>query len=82
MEGQFTCSPTTSPSSAALWEKCSPESLQRLWNLALKTGVPVIGINDFSGARIQEGVVSLGGYAEIFFRNVLASGVIPADIGC
>ena len=46
-------------------------------DLALKFGCPVIGINDSGGARIQEGVVSLGGYAEIFWRNVQASGVIP-----
>src|SRR5712692_7679951 len=51
--------------------------VMKIMDLALKTGVPVIGINDSGGARIQEGVVSLGGYAEIFFRNVLASGVIP-----
>src|SRR5207245_3301595 len=44
---------------------------------ARKVGAPVIGLNDSGGARIQEGVISLGGYAEIFFRNVLASGVIP-----
>ena len=44
---------------------------------AIKTGVPFIGLNDSGGARIQEGVVSLGGYAEIFYRNVLASGVVP-----
>ena len=44
---------------------------------ALKVGAPVIGINDSGGARIQEGVNSLGGYAEIFQRNILASGVIP-----
>ena len=49
----------------------------KIMDLAMKTGAPVIGINDSGGARIQEGVVSLGGYAEIFFRNVLASGVIP-----
>ncbi len=49
----------------------------KIMDLALKAGVPVIGINDSGGARIQEGVVSLGGYAEIFFRNVLASGVVP-----
>src|SRR5947209_15712701 len=49
----------------------------KIMDLALKTGAPVIGLNDSGGARIQEGVVSLGGYAEIFFRNVLASGVIP-----
>lgn len=49
----------------------------KIMDMALKTGVPVIGLNDSGGARIQEGVVSLGGYAEIFFRNVIASGVIP-----
>ena len=49
----------------------------KIMDMALKTGVPVIGINDSGGARIQEGVVSLGGYAEIFFRNVVCSGVIP-----
>ena len=42
----------------------------------MKTGAPVIGLNDSGGARIQEGVVSLGGYADIFLRNTLASGVI------
>jgi acetyl-CoA carboxylase carboxyltransferase component len=46
-------------------------------DLAMKTGKPVIGLNDSGGARIQEGVVSLGGYADIFLRNTLASGVIP-----
>ena len=44
---------------------------------ALKVGVPVVGLNDSGGARIQEGVASLGGYAEVFQRNVLASGVVP-----
>ncbi len=43
----------------------------------MKIGAPVIGLNDSGGARIQEGVVSLGGYADIFLRNTLASGVIP-----
>jgi propionyl-CoA carboxylase beta chain len=46
-------------------------------DLALKNGAPVIGLNDSGGARIQEGVVSLGGYADIFYRNTIASGVIP-----
>src|SRR5438094_10084930 len=46
-------------------------------DIALRTGVPIIGLNDSGGARIQEGVASLGGYAEIFLRNTLASGVIP-----
>ena len=45
--------------------------------MAVKYGCPVIGINDSGGARIQEGVVSLAGYAEIFWRNVQASGVVP-----
>jgi propionyl-CoA carboxylase beta chain len=49
----------------------------KVMDLALKMGVPVIGLNDSGGARIQEGVVSLGGYAEIFLRNTLASGVVP-----
>jgi propionyl-CoA carboxylase beta chain len=49
----------------------------KIMDLALKTGVPMIGLNDSGGARIQEGVESLGGYAEIFWRNVQSSGVIP-----
>jgi propionyl-CoA carboxylase beta chain len=53
------------------------EKICKVMDLALKYGCPVIGINDSGGARIQEGVVSLAGYAEIFWRNVQASGVIP-----
>ncbi|WP_026370452.1 acyl-CoA carboxylase subunit beta [Kallotenue papyrolyticum] len=53
------------------------EKIVKVMDLALRMGVPCIGINDSGGARIQEGVVALGGYAEIFYRNVLASGVIP-----
>jgi propionyl-CoA carboxylase beta chain len=53
----------------------------KVMDLAMKTGFPVIGLNDSGGARIQEGVVSLGGYADIFLRNTLASGVIP-QISC
>ncbi|MDW8329944.1 MAG: acyl-CoA carboxylase subunit beta, partial [Candidatus Bipolaricaulota bacterium] len=53
------------------------EKICKVMDLAMKSGVPLIGLNDSGGARIQEGVVSLGGYAEIFLRNVLASGVIP-----
>ena len=49
----------------------------KILDMALKTGRPVIGLNDSGGARIQEGVASLGSYAEIFFRNVRASGVVP-----
>jgi propionyl-CoA carboxylase beta chain len=53
------------------------EKIVKVMDLAVKMGCPVIGINDSGGARIQEGVVSLGGYADIFFRNVRASGVVP-----
>ncbi len=53
------------------------EKIVKLQSLALKNGAPLIGLNDSGGARIQEGVVSLGGYADIFLRNTLASGVIP-----
>ena len=53
------------------------EKICKVMDLALKVGAPIIGLNDSGGARIQEGVVSLGGYAEIFLRNVLASGVVP-----
>src|SRR5262247_4736317 len=49
----------------------------KIMDLALKTGAPVVGLNDSGGARIQEGVVSLAGYADIFLRNTLASGVVP-----
>ncbi|MFL6138174.1 MAG: acyl-CoA carboxylase subunit beta [Frankiaceae bacterium] len=53
------------------------EKIVKVMDLALKTGCPVVGINDSGGARIQEGVVSLGLYGEIFYRNVMASGVVP-----
>lgn len=53
------------------------EKVVKVMDLAMRNGAPFIGLNDSGGARIQEGVLSLGGYAEIFFRNVLASGVIP-----
>jgi propionyl-CoA carboxylase beta chain len=53
------------------------EKICKVMDLAMKMGAPVIGLNDSGGARIQEGVVSLGGYADIFLRNTLASGVIP-----
>lgn len=53
------------------------QKICRIMDLALKNGAPLIGLNDSGGARIQEGVVSLGGYADIFYRNTLASGVIP-----
>ncbi|MBT3390934.1 MAG: acyl-CoA carboxylase subunit beta [Chloroflexi bacterium] len=53
------------------------EKIVKIMDMAMKSGAPVIGLNDSGGARIQEGVVSLGGYADIFLRNTLASGVIP-----
>jgi propionyl-CoA carboxylase beta chain len=53
------------------------EKICKIMDMALKNGAPLIGLNDSGGARIQEGVVSLGGYADIFYRNVQASGVIP-----
>jgi acetyl-CoA carboxylase carboxyltransferase component len=53
------------------------EKVVKIMDLAMRNGAPCIGLNDSGGARIQEGVLSLGGYAEIFFRNVLSSGVIP-----
>lgn len=53
------------------------EKICKIMDLALKVGAPVIGLNDSGGARIQEGVRSLGGYADIFYRNVQSSGVIP-----
>lgn len=53
------------------------EKIVKIMDMALKLGIPIVGLNDSGGARIQEGVVSLGGYAEIFLRNTLASGVIP-----
>ena len=53
------------------------EKIVKIMDLAMKTGAPLIGLNDSGGARIQEGVRSLGGYADIFYKNVMASGVIP-----
>jgi propionyl-CoA carboxylase beta chain len=53
------------------------EKVCKLMDLAMKVGAPIIGLNDSGGARIQEGVASLGGYADIFLRNTLASGVVP-----
>jgi propionyl-CoA carboxylase beta chain len=53
------------------------EKICKVMEMAMKNGAPIIGLNDSGGARIQEGVVSLGGYADIFYRNVQASGVIP-----
>ena len=57
--------------------EANAQKICKIMDLALKTGAPVIGLNDSGGARIQEGVLSLAGYADIFLRNTLASGVIP-----
>jgi propionyl-CoA carboxylase beta chain len=57
------------------------EKICKIMDLAMKVGAPVVGLNDSGGARIQEGVVSLAGYADIFLRNTLASGVVP-QISC
>jgi len=57
------------------------QKICKIMDLAMKTGAPVVGLNDSGGARIQEGVVSLAGYADIFLRNTLASGVVP-QISC
>jgi len=57
------------------------QKICKVMDLAMKTGAPIVGLNDSGGARIQEGVVSLAGYADIFLRNVLSSGVIP-QISC
>ena len=53
------------------------EKIVKIMDLAMQNGAPIIGLNDSGGARIQEGVVSLGGYADIFYRNTRASGVVP-----
>jgi propionyl-CoA carboxylase beta chain len=53
------------------------KKIVRIMDLSIQNGIPLIGLNDSGGARIQEGVVSLGGYADIFFRNTMASGVVP-----
>jgi len=57
--------------------EANAKKIVKIMDLALKTGAPVIGLNDSGGARIQEGVLSLGGYADIFLRNTLSSGVVP-----
>ncbi len=57
--------------------EANAQKIVKVMDLALKTGAPILGLNDSGGARIQEGVVSLAGYADIFLRNTLASGVVP-----
>ena len=75
--GRSTPSRRTSPSSAARCRRPTPPRSSRSWTWPCSMGAPVVGLNDSGGARIQEGVVSLGGYADIFLRNTLASGVVP-----
>jgi propionyl-CoA carboxylase beta chain len=57
--------------------RANADKIIKIMDLAMKMGAPVIGLNDSGGARIQEGVESLGGYADVFYRNVMASGVVP-----
>src|SRR6516225_6056305 len=57
--------------------EANAQKICKIMDLALKNGAPIIGLNDSGGARIQEGVLSLAGYADIFLRNTLSSGVIP-----
>ncbi|HEU5367491.1 MAG TPA: carboxyl transferase domain-containing protein, partial [Ktedonobacterales bacterium] len=57
--------------------EANAEKICKIMDMAMKNGAPIIGLNDSGGARIQEGVVSLGAYADIFLRNTLASGVVP-----
>ncbi len=71
------CSARTSPSFGGSLGEVMGEKMCKVMDLAAKIGCPVIGINDSGGARIQEGVVSLGSYGDIFLRNVRCSGVIP-----
>jgi propionyl-CoA carboxylase beta chain len=71
------CSRRISPCSAARCPKPTPRKICKVMDQAMKVGAPVIGLNDSGGARIQEGVASLGGYADVFQRNVMASGVVP-----
>jgi hypothetical protein len=70
----------TSRCSAAASARCYGEKIVKVQDLAIKTGRPIIGINDGAGARIQEGVVSLGVYSRIVYNNILASGRHPADL--
>ena len=72
-----TSSPRISPSSADRCRAPTPPKIVKVQDMALQNGAPIIGLFDAGGARIQEGVESLAGYADIFLQNVLSSGVIP-----
>ena len=74
---RLSSSPRISPCSAARFRRAHAQKIVKVQDMALKNGAPIIGLFDAGGARIQEGVDSLAGYADIFQRNVLASGVIP-----
>src|SRR5512137_1006889 len=76
MAGRSPSSRKTSPCSAAR-SRVFGEKVCKVMDMAMRTGMPVVGLNDSGGARIQEGVDILGAYADIFLRNTLASGVIP-----
>ena len=77
MAGRCASLPRISPFFGGSLGEVFGEKIVKIMDLALKTGCPMIGLNDSGGARIQEGVVALGLYGEIFYRNVMASGVIP-----
>ena len=70
-------SPRISPCSAARCPRTHAQKITKIQDMAMKNRAPIIGLFDAGGARIQEGVAALGGYGEVFQRNVLASGVIP-----
>ena len=75
--GRSMCSARTSRCSAVSLSETHAEKICKVMDMAMQNGAPVIGLNDSGGARIQEGVASLGGYADVFQRNIMASGVIP-----
>ena len=75
--GWWPPSARTSPSAAARWARCTPRRSATSWSMRRQAGSPVVAFNDSGGARIQEGVDSLSGYGQVFFRNVLLSGVVP-----
>ena len=77
--GRSMSSARTSRSSAARSRETHAEKICKIMDMAMQNGAPVIGLNDSGGARIQEGVASLAGYADVFQRNVLALGRDPAD---
>ena len=73
----YVFSPGLHRASAARCRETHAQKICKIMDMAVQNGAPVIGLNDSGGARIQEGVASLGGYADVFQRNVLASGVVP-----